>query len=47
MEKTETSLHLKSIKKIFSDNFNHLPYAYVMGRKISKKNMESALQLMV
>ena len=47
IEKTEKSLHLKSIKKIFSDNFNHLPYAYVMGRKISKKNMESALQLMI
>lgn len=47
IEKTETSLHLKSIKKIFSENFNHLPYAYVMGRKISKKNMEDALKSMV
>ena len=47
IEKTETSLHLKSIKKIFSENFNHLPYAYVMGRKISKRNMEDALKSMV
>lgn len=47
IERTETSLHLKSIKKIFSENFNHLPYAYVMGRKISKRNMEDALKSMI
>ena len=47
IEKTETSLHLKSIKKIFSENFNHLPYAYVMGRKISKRNMEDTLKSMI
>ena len=47
IERTETSLHLKSIKKIFSENFNHLPYAYVMGRKISKRNMEDALESMI
>ncbi|MBQ3475842.1 MAG: hypothetical protein IJH20_06715 [Bacilli bacterium] len=47
INKTETSITTRSIKKIFSENFNHLPYAYVMGRKISKKNMENALKNMV
>jgi len=47
IEKTETSITTREVKKIFSDNFNKLPYNWVMGRKISKKCMEDALKLMI
>lgn len=47
ISKNENSLSLQEYKKIWSDNFEKLPYAYVMGKKISKKDMEYALENMI
>lgn len=37
----DNSTGLTEFKKIYSNNFKKLPYAYAMGRKISKKAMEN------
>lgn len=39
IERRENCTVTTPFKQIYSDNFSRLPYAYVMGKKISKKAM--------
>lgn len=39
IERRENCTITTPFKQIYSDNFSRLPYAYVMGKKISKKAM--------
>ena len=46
MEKSEGYEQLREVKRVKAPWSKHLPYAYVMGRKLSKKNRDLVLEKM-
>lgn len=46
LEKTERTTIERQFKKIFSENFEKLPYCWVMGKKVSKKTMQEIIKEM-
>ena len=46
VEKRENSMITKVKEKIFSNNFEKLPYSWIMGRKVTKSVMQNAIKNM-